>query len=172
MHLFPSFLLQLLAFRDLNMSTILFTMRDFSTRRSSQYSNQPFNLTDIYGNPVTVALEDIRSLIYYSAVENALYGIAVGLCSTLLIVMMALVLADRTKLHRPIFQLNMLSLFFVSCRGILQGIALAGPFSGLAQYFLGLPISNGNIFLGLLIAKALIQPLLYASILATLILQV
>ena len=152
------------------MSTTIFVTSDSFTGQWKEYGPQSFNLTDINGNPVTIFLEDIRSSINYSAVESVAYGLAIGLCSTLLIAMIAL--QERTKLRRPIFLLNILSLFLVSLRGIVSVIILNGPFVGMEQMFLGVNAQYANIASGLVIISAFIQLFLYASILATLTLQV
>ena len=138
----------------------------------TQYPNQSFNLTDIYDDPVTVSLADIRLWMYQSATEVVAYGVAIGLCSTLLIVLITLALDDHSKLRRPIFLLNILSLFLISCRGIVQGILVSGPFGGFAQRFLGAPALYPNTALALNIISSLTQAALYASILSTLTLQV
>jgi pheromone alpha factor receptor len=151
------------------MSTGFFPIYDQSF---DQLNNQSFNFVDFYGDNVTLTLDEIRLWISESTIEGIAYGIATGLCSTLLVAMMFLGLQDPAKLRRPIFLLNAFGLFFVSFRGILQNIALCGPFYGFEQYFLAAPVRHQNVFINLLIIKTIIQIFLYVSILATLILQV
>jgi pheromone alpha factor receptor len=134
--------------------------------------NLTIDLFQISGDPVTISLEEICKWIYVSTVLSLTYAIAIGLCSTLLVVMLFVAVSDRTKLRRPIFLLNILSLFLVSLRGILAAALQTGPFEGFAQVFLDVEAPNGDIVAGLVIVHTLIQLALHASILATLTLQV
>jgi pheromone alpha factor receptor len=86
--------------------------------------------------------------------------------------MIALALIDQTKLRRPIFVLNIVNLFLASSRAMIFAILRSGPFQGFAQEFLGAPGVDADIFEGLVIFGVLIQLFLYASIIATLGLQV
>ena len=84
--------------------------RMFFTTSSGEwnyYGPQSFNLIDLDGNSVTISPLDIQVWMYYSGVQSVAYGVVIGLCSTLLIAMIALNTPhDCARLRRPIFLLN------------------------------------------------------------------
>ena len=154
------------------MSTqILLTARDESSQLR-EYANQYFNLTGYDGSQVTISLEDIREWRYYSGITYIVDGTAIGLCSVLLSVLIALAVIDRSRLRRPIFIFNMMSLFLVFVRAVISAVLTAGPFGGFAQVFLGAPIRYGYLEAVLSILCWIAQIFLYTSITATLGLQV
>lgn len=147
---------------------ILLTIRDPSSGQLTKYANQSFNITAYDGSQATITLDEIQTWRYYSGIACIIYGTTIGLCSALLVAMIAHALIDQTKLRRPIFILNMVNLFLASSRAIVFAIIVSGSFQNLAQEFLGAPASNGNIFEGLVIVGIVFQLLLYMSIIATL----
>jgi pheromone alpha factor receptor len=142
----------------------------YSYGQSLLNPNETFNLTDYYGNTVALTADDIRQWRESVNIQGIAYGVTIGLSSTLLFIMSGLAIQDRSRLRRPLFALNLLSLFFTLFRGIVNSMSLS--MGSIAVTFLGAPPQDEAAAFGLLILTVLAQLLLYLCILATLILQI
>src|SRR5271170_3557998 len=89
------------------------TSRDWSI----YVDNQSFNVTSLDGTPATLSFPDINDLVYTIAAEAACAAFALGFVSMLFIVL--LLVTPSAKVRKPIFLLNLLSLFLVTFREIL-----------------------------------------------------
>jgi pheromone alpha factor receptor len=144
----------------------------FFSNAQKVYLNQYFNLTDIYGEDIPVNFQDLQAWSYALDVQSLAYGLAIGLSGIVFFVSIALALEDRAKFRRPIFLLNLSSLFLVICQGFFSVILLVGPYIGTAQILLGAPSPHGLTIVSLRIVINIVQLCLYGCILGTLILQV
>jgi pheromone alpha factor receptor len=154
------------------MSTTAIPTPDPNSAAWSIYlDNQSFNLTGLDGTPVTLSLTDLNYYNYTGAVNTAAFAFSLGFAGMLLIVL--LLMTDAKKLRRPIMLLNTFTLILFSIRSV------AGVAVGLSPFYLNI----GEGFLGAIaqydlsvnaggIVSILVQPVLYATILASLILQV
>lgn len=129
-----------------------------------------FNLTDFYGNTVSLTAADIRQYREDLDLQSITYSLNIGLSSMLFFVMAFLAISDRARLRRPIFVLNLLGLFLSLTRGVLADLTLS--MDSIAVSILRVPPSNINTFTAIKVFYALAQVLLYSSILGTLLLQV
>jgi pheromone alpha factor receptor len=133
--------------------------------------NQSFNLTSLDGTPVTFTLTEVNDAMYIFIAQTAGYAFTIGFSGMLLIVLALLTTRDKAK--RPIFILNVLSLVIILYRSIVSVIIICANYEhgigealigAIAQYSIG--DFAPSIMLGLL------NPLLYASMLSSLVLQV
>src|SRR5271154_668645 len=84
--------------------------------------NQSFNLTTLDGSETTLNLSIVNAQTYQIGLVNAIYGITIGATAVTLIVVF--IFADATKMRKPLFILNTLSLIIQFFRGVLS-VAMA-----------------------------------------------
>lgn len=133
--------------------------------------SQPFNLTGLDGTPQTVSLAEVNALTYSTAAGGVSYGFMLGFGSMLVIVL--ILLTDSKKLRRPIIVLNIISLLLYSLRALFACVVFTSQFNyGIGENFFGAVAQYGGSPYWPAIVDGVIQPFLYATVLASLILQV
>jgi pheromone alpha factor receptor len=132
---------------------------------------QSFNVTGLDGTPTTLSLVDIDLYVYMMVVAGVVYGFCVGFVGMQIIVLV--MLTDAKKMRRPIIVLNLVSLILFEIRALMNTIELCAPFfTGIGETFIG---AVAQYTINPYIANTLalfVQPFLYMSIIASLILQV
>jgi pheromone alpha factor receptor len=144
-----------------------------SAEWSLYVDSQTFNLTFIDGTQVPLSLTDINQFIYIMLSSMAAYGFEIGFTGMLMFVLV--ILTTGQKARRPIFILNFIALFLSCVRAILQVAARCTQYIyGVGENFLDAAnqYSKTSYIPVQLIVDCIINPLLYAAILASLILQV
>jgi hypothetical protein len=136
-----------------------------------QFPYQPVNLVDIRGQQVTVSLKEIDQWTHAFDIQFVAIGVSLGLSLGLLFVMIGYAILEPKYLRRPIYILSTICLLVVAARAIVNSILTTGGFDGFAAFKLGVNPS-GQSLLALLVINAFSLPVLYATIIATLILQV
>jgi pheromone alpha factor receptor len=133
--------------------------------------NQPFNLTALDGTQITLTLTDVNNAMYWIIAQTAGYAFTLGFSGMLLIVLG--LLTTREKAKRPIFILNVLSLFLLLFRAIICTIIECANYQhGIGEYFLAALAQYNTASFAPSIMLGVLNPLLYASMLSSLVLQV
>ena len=137
---------------------------------SEYVDNQSFNLTSLSGQPVTLSLFEVNDYLYTQTVAAIFQAFILGFGAMLFIVLIALTHGERR--HQPIYLLNLASLLLIVFRTILNLIIITASYQGLGQMLLGAIAQYGPGSFAPSIMSALVQPFLYSTILASLILQI
>lgn len=118
--------------------------------------------------PSELSLTNIESFYKYKLLLATFFALRVG-CSFVTALMLFLVVKNRT---RPIYILNMTSLFFLFMNSTLYLGYLFSSYSSIASNFTGSYALGTKIETGVSVTCSLFQLLLYTSVLLSLILQV
>jgi pheromone alpha factor receptor len=152
-------------------ATAVPTPNPTSAAWSAFLDSQSFNVTGLDGTPTTLSLVDIDSYVHIIVVAGVICGFCLGFVGMQIIVLV--MLTDAKKIRRPIIVLNLVSLFLFEIRSLLNTIEVCSRFfNGIGETFIGAVAQytinpyNANTLAGF------IQPFLYISIIASLILQV
>jgi pheromone alpha factor receptor len=133
--------------------------------------NQSFNLTSLDGTPVTLTLTAVNDAMYFIIAQTAAYGFTIGFSGMLLIVLALLTTRDKAK--RPIFILNVLSLIIILYRCIISVVITCANYEhGIGEAMLGAINQYSVADFAPSIMIGVLNPLLYASMLSSLVLQV
>jgi pheromone alpha factor receptor len=142
------------------------TSRDWSI----YLDNQSFNVTGLDGTPTTISFPEINAYIYLTTAETAVAAFAVGFVSMLFIVLF--LITPAAKIRKPIFALNLLSMFLVVIREICLVYVSCGPYQGVGQIFLGADAQYPRRVWSADILSVILAVAIYATIMISLILQV
>jgi len=152
------------------MSSAVPTPDPNSAAWSIYLDNQSFNLTGLDGTPTTITLPELNTFIYSMKTSCAIQGFVLGFGSMLFIVLVALTRGERRR--QPIYLLNLASLFFICWRAVLDLIIFEGSYQGVGENLLGANLQFGPGTYTPSIMSNLGNPPLYATVLASLVLQV
>jgi len=137
----------------------------------NQYINtQSFNLTTLSGTQKTFSLTDFDSFDNSHVTEVVMYAFALGFAAMLIIILVPLTPADKRR--QPIFLLNIASLFLIVFRSVVAVILCCASYRGFGQQVLGATAGYGPGTWAPSIIAALLFPPFYATVTASLILQV
>jgi pheromone alpha factor receptor len=132
--------------------------------------NQSFNITGLDGTPTTLTFPEINVWALGLSRQTSVSSFTVGFVSMLFIVL--LLVTPAAKIRKPIFVLNLVSMFLVALRNLLETIFNTSSYLGVGQYFLDgvfqYPLSTWtvNVLVGIVAVPG------YATIMISLLLQV
>lgn len=153
------------------MSTTTPTPDPLSPAWNIYLDNQSFNLTSLDGTPITLSLTEVNDAMYWIIAQTAGYAFTIGFSGMLLIVLG--LLTTREKAKRPIFILNVLSLIIILFRSIVATVIECANYQhGIGEFFLGAINQYSVADFAPSIMIGLLSPLLYATMLSSLVLQV
>jgi pheromone alpha factor receptor len=134
--------------------------------------SQTFNLTALDGTQTQISLVDVNQNTYTLLCQVAFFAFTVGFNGMLVIVLM--LLTDRKKARRPIFILNFVCLILNTARNIIAiSIVCSQYYYGLGEYFLAAVAQYPlRLYATPNVIEIIFNIILYACILASLILQV
>jgi pheromone alpha factor receptor len=133
--------------------------------------NQPFNLTALDGSQITLTLTTVNDAMYFIIAQTAGYAFTIGFSGMLLIILG--LLTTREKAKRPIFILNVLSLIIILVRSIIYVVVVCANYQhGIGEYLLGAIAQYTVATFAPSIMIGLLNPLLYITMLSSLVLQV
>src|SRR5271170_973743 len=132
--------------------------------------NQSFNVTGLDGSPTTLSFPEINALTYLIGVEAACAGFAVGFVSMLFIVL--LLVTPAAKIRKPIFLLNLTSLFLVAFREIVVIAVLCQSTEGVGQFFLGAIAQYSKTIWSADFLSGILGWIIYGTVMTSLVLQV
>jgi len=132
--------------------------------------NESFNVTGLDGTPTTLSFPELNGFVYSFVAEACCAGFALGFVSMLFIVL--LLVTPGAKIRKPIFLLNIATLFLVAFREILIIVILCAPYNGLGEIFLGARAQYSPTMWAANILQTIIAVPIYATIMISLILQV
>jgi hypothetical protein len=133
---------------------------------------QNVTLISADGTPTNISLAEINSNFYFVMEVAISYAFSVGVCGTLMIVL--LILADKKKVRRPVFVLNFLALFFSCLKGIIVLAASCSQWLyGVGeQLFVTQAQYAPATVLGINATFGIMDLIIYPFVLASLILQI
>src|SRR5579859_4668913 len=132
-------------------------------------NSQSFNVTGLTGTPVTISFADIDSLAYERVTNGTVAGFAIGFCAQLFIVLLLLTPPNRRRL--PIYILNMTSLFLLVFLNICRAVVYSATYQNAGPQLLHAGAGYGKSTWVPIVIASVLQPFLYASIMASLVLQ-
>src|SRR5579859_6952506 len=132
-------------------------------------NSQSFNVTSLKGTPVTLSFPQIDSLAYLRTSTGIVAGFAIGFCAQLFIIL--LLLTPKERRRQPIYLLNMTSLFLLTFINICRAIIYCSTYQNSGPQLLGAFFAYGKTTWVPLVLQAIINPLLFASIMTSLVLQ-
>ena len=132
--------------------------------------NQSFNVTGLDGSPTTLSFPEINAETYLVGVEAACAGFAVGFVSMLFIVL--LLVTPAAKIRKPIFLLNLTSLFLVAFREIVVIAILCQSTEGVGQFFLGAIAQYSKTIWSADFLSGILGWIIYGTVMTSLVLQV
>ena len=138
------------------------------------------NITAInyFGNSVTIPSDEIAAFMTENNPILILYGVSIGLCGTLLVILLGYFLHPVTDgqswIRRPIFLLSITNILLVSTEASLEGFLYSSPskFNGVSQVFLDVPLPNPVMVAALVETCFAISLLVYVTVAVTFLLQV
>ena len=132
--------------------------------------NQSFNVTGLDGTPTTITFADLNLWAYGRSAQEAITGFGIGFVSMLFIVL--LLVTPAAKIRKPIFLLNLVSMFLVTVREVLLTVFNTASYVGVGQNFLnGLAQYPLSVWTVNELAGIVAVPI-YALIMISLLLQV
>ena len=134
--------------------------------------NQPFNLTNLYGNETTLSLAIIDLFTKNILVQTGVYGSCFGATAVLMIVL--LVLCDRKKIRKPLFLVNFSGLLVQCSRNLISLSLNCNTLTyGIGQVWLNAeaqyPQAEGTFRQVIFV---ILGPIFYALLLVSLIFQI
>jgi len=151
-------------------TSIIPTPDPTSVAWSLYIDSQSFNLTNVKGEAMTLSLDRLNNYFYASTVQAIFQAFILGFGAMLFIVLIAL--THRERRRQPIYLLNLISLFLITFRAIVNLIIATASYRGVGQIFLGGRAQYGPGTWAPSVISGLLQPFLYSTILASLILQI
>lgn len=133
-------------------------------------NNQSCQVTGLDGAPTNISFLKINALMYELSVENTCAGFSLGFSSLLLIIL--LLTMPVSKLRKPIFLLNLISLFLVAFNDLLVILVNSSlvPNVGLQLLDASNPFPNSDETTNIM--HILVALLLYPTTLTSLVMQV
>jgi pheromone alpha factor receptor len=151
-------------------STSLPPVNPTSAAWNNYVNSQSFNVTSLKGTPITISFPDIDNLSYLRTTTGIVAGFAIGFCAQLFVILVLLTPPDRRR--KPIYVLNMTSLFLLVFSNICRATISSSTYQNAGPQLLGAFFAYGKTTWVPIVILSVLQPFLYASIMASLVLQI
>ena len=156
----------------------VFNALDIARVLPSLHNGENITAINYFGNSVTIPSDEIAVFLTENNPSLIVYGVSIGLCGTLLVILLSYFLHPVTDgqswIRRPIFLLSLTNLLLVLLEASLEGVLYSSPskFNGVSQVFLDVPLPNPVMAAALVETGFAISRLAYVTVAVTFLLQV